>query len=143
MIDKKEKKSKRVVMNLIQAEVYANNPELLTGKVGARSSTDYYELRARVGGNAVYEELVKVPYPVTPESVSSYENSTDYKRDVESAVNSPARGTNLGDVVDMQRILSMDRIDAQKLIAELNGKYEQACAELDMSKKKKVEEASK
>lgn len=119
-------KSKRVVFNLIQAEVYAQNPELLTGKKGVKSPVSYVELRERVAGNAVFEELVEVPYPVTPESVASFEASTDYKRDIESAMNAPARGVNLGDIVDMQRVMAMDKEEAQKLVASLNQKIMQS-----------------
>lgn len=114
--------TKKVRLNIIQAEVYARNPQILTGVNGKRSDSVYYELRERAQGNAIFNELVPVPYPVTAESVNSFETSTDYKRDIESAMNMPARGVNLGDVVDMQRIMSMDRSEAQKLIGELNAK---------------------
>ena len=114
--------TKKVRLNIIQAEVYARNPQILTGVNGKRSDTTYYELREHVKGNATYNELVAVPYPVTAESVNSFEMSTDYKRDVESAMNMPARGVNLGDIVDMQRVMTMDKSEAQKLIGELNAK---------------------
>lgn len=114
--------TKKVRLNIIQAEVYARNPQILAGVQGKRSGDVYYELRERVQGNATYNELVPVPYPVTAESVNSFETSTDYKRDVESAMNMPARGVNLGDIVDMQRVMSMDKAEAQKLVGELNAK---------------------
>lgn len=118
----KTNKTNKVRLNIIQAEVYARNPQVLTGVRGKRSGEVYYELRERVQGNATYNELVPVPYPVTAESVNSFETSTDYKRDVESAMNMPARGVNLGDIVDMQRVMSMDKAEAQRLIGELNSK---------------------
>lgn len=114
--------TKKVRLNIIQAEVYARNPQILAGVQGKRSGEVYYELRERVQGNATYNELVPVPYPVTADSVNSFETSTDYKRDVESAMNMPARGVNLGDIVDMQRVMSMDKAEAQKLVGELNAK---------------------
>lgn len=118
----KKVETKKVRLNIIQAEVYARNPQVLTGVHGKRSENSYYELRERVQGNAIYNELVSVPYPVTADSVNSYETSTDYRRDVESAMNMPASGVNLGDIVDMQRVMSMDKAEAQKLIGELNSK---------------------
>lgn len=133
--------TKKVRLNIIQAEVYARNPQILTGVNGKRSDTTYYELRERVQGNATYNELVAVPYPVTAESVNSFEMSTDYRRDIESAMNMPARGVNLGDVVDMQRIMAMDRSEAQKLIGELNAKIlaDKAVQSVDKSTEKESE----
>lgn len=58
-------------------------------------------------GFPVHREVMKkVPYPHTPESVQSFESSTDYKIDPSNARRSG--GTNLGDISAVQALLRSD-----------------------------------
>lgn len=105
-----KKNTQRVYLNLIQQEVYFRNPEILTSNPGKKASKTYYELKEviQADGSRI-EKLVEVDYPISAESVKSYVESTDYKRNLEQAFNAPPKGRNLGDVVDMQKLLSMDK----------------------------------
>ena len=58
-------------------------------------------------GSPVHREVMKkVPYPHTPESVQSFESSTDYKTDSSNARRSS--GVNLGDISAVQSLLRSD-----------------------------------
>lgn len=58
-------------------------------------------------GSPVHREVMKkVPYPHTPESVQSFESSTDYKIDPSNARR--AGGVNLGDISAVQSLLYSD-----------------------------------
>lgn len=56
-------------------------------------------------------------YPVTPESVNSYADGTNYRLDVAQAVSNPAPGKNFGDVAAMRDILSLPR---EELLSRLD-----------------------
>lgn len=56
----------------------------------------------------VHYNLEEFDYPITPESVKSYADSTDYKRDPAAAVAAGVRGVNLGDITELQRVTNSD-----------------------------------
>ena len=73
-------------------------------------------------GCAVHREVVKkVPYPHTPESVQSFESSTDYKIDPSNARRSG--GVNLGDISAVQSLFHSDsaaqNADYQELLKRI------------------------
>lgn len=66
----------------------------------------------------------QVPYPITPQYVNSFVDSSDYRRDpVNAIVNAPKR-QNLGDVSGLQTICDLDFSTAQKLYQSLKTKFE-------------------
>lgn len=77
----------------------------------------YIELRQKVVPNGIVEEEVVVDYPVTPESVKSFSDSTDFKRDLNGNLKSGR--TNLGDCTDLQSILNMDSENARRAYSRL------------------------
>lgn len=73
-------------------------------------------------GFPVHREVMKkVPYPHTPESVQSFESSTDYKIDPSNARRSG--GVNLGDISAVQSLLRSDSAaqnpDYQELLKKI------------------------
>lgn len=107
-------KMSRVRINLIQQNVYVS--ESLPAQSVHHSSVPetYPELVQKTVANGIQESIEHIPYPHTPERLKSYVDSTSYKTDLQSAVNAPARGVNLGDVTAMQELSRMgnDQIDA-------------------------------
>lgn len=77
----------------------------------------YIELRQKVVSNGIVEEIVEVDYPVTPESVKSFSESTDFKRDLNG--NLKTGRANLGDCTDLQSILNMDSENARRAYSRL------------------------
>lgn len=62
-------------------------------------------------------------YPITPQYVASFADSADYRKDLVSAFNSPARGQNLGDITDIQKVSSMDSEGATLLYRQLQDNF--------------------
>lgn len=103
-----------VRINLIQQNVYVSEA-LPPQKVHHSSVPDTYpEMTQETVSNGIKEVIKDVPYPHTPDRLKSYVDSTSYKTDLQSAINAPARGMNLGDVTAMQELSRMgnDQIDA-------------------------------
>lgn len=119
----------KVKCNLLQAEVYARNAELCTACAHNYKNKMYKELRNVQTADGMKQVLVDVPYPVTPESVKSYAASADYRNDVGAAMASPAPGANLGDLTDVQKVLSADMESARELYANLKAVFENAAVQ--------------
>lgn len=80
-------------------------------------------------GFPVHREIMKkVPYPHTPESVQSFESSTNYKNDPSNVRRSG--GTNLGDVSGVQSLFRSDS-------ASESSEYQEFLQRLAASLKKK------
>lgn len=103
-----------VRINLIRQNVYLS--EALPPQEVHHSSVPvtYPEMNQETVANGIREVIDDVPYPHTPDRLKSYVDSTSYKTDLQSAINAPARGMNLGDVTAMQELSRMgnDQIDA-------------------------------
>ncbi len=92
-------------------------------------STDYIDkfytsVDEVVTSNGVKLVENQVPYPITPQYVNSFVDSSDYRRDpVNAVINAPKR-QNLGDISGIQDICGFDFITAQKLYQALKTKFE-------------------
>ena len=86
----------------------------------------YMELQRKTVQNGIVEELKEVPYEITPASVKSFANSSDYHVDPAGAILRGNRGKNLGDVSAVQKVASMDSMEAAAMYAELKKKFETA-----------------
>lgn len=114
----------KIKTNLILGNIYARNQHLLdlrqkNKKVLAKEGSTYFELIETTTDEGIKQELVEVPYPITPDYVKSSASSVDYKKNIEEAWGAPARGTNIGDAVDIQSLLQKDTEQARLLIQKL------------------------
>lgn len=100
----KKEKCTRVKCNLLQAEVYVRFPVRVCGN---GKVTRYCELQETPCSNGVVEKLVECDYPITAESVNSYADSADYRKNPEIIRQATPR-QNLGDISDMQQVLRND-----------------------------------
>lgn len=75
------------------------------------------------GIKLVYTEQ---PYPVTPESVNSYVESADYRRDPTGAIANAKPRQNLGDITELQKVDSMDMDSAMALYEKLSKRIQEA-----------------
>lgn len=127
-----DNKKKALPVNLIMANLYEQEPTLLQGKCSARSGSTYYELQViEDGKGGAREEFVEVAYPITPDYVKSFEQSANYKNDVDGAIANGSKGANLGNVVDMQELYAMD----SSAIADLADKLKKASAVVAQAQK--------
>lgn len=61
-------------------------------------------------------------YPITPESVNSYADGTNYRNDINAAVSRSAPGGNLGDVASIQALLSSCPEDVLSMLKSFSEK---------------------
>lgn len=114
----KENKCRRLETNLLAQNVYVRDVVLPLNVNTGRVKT-YPELE-RVDSDFGFEEkVVERDYPITPESVSSYAETADYRNNLQQALNMPARGKNLGDVRDAQHLSDLDSSEISARIALL------------------------
>lgn len=115
------KTKQKVCCNLIMCDMYAFNPDICN-KVATQSDDKYYELQVKEGNNGITEELVEVDYPYTAEYVASFEQSANYKNDVDGAIANGVKKANLGDITAYQEVLAMD----SQLISDLSARLSKA-----------------
>lgn len=80
-----------------------------------RSKTYKVCVRCRRDDGSVVTEEREMPYEITPESVTSFAEGADYRRDPVGAVANGHKRVNLGDVTDMQALMKMDTSDLNAL----------------------------
>ena len=118
---------KKVHSNIIAQDCYIRD---ITPKVVKKSEyaerrfSSLVEVPDSIG---VHYELHDFDYPITPESVKSYVDSTDYKRDPAAAIAVGSRGVNFGDITELQRITNSD-VSAVRLTLERIQKAAEASA---------------
>lgn len=81
-----------------------------------------------------FEEKV-YPYPITPQYVDSFIDSSDYHKDPVGALNNAVSRRNLGDLTDLQNVSSMDMSTARALYSELSRKLSSAPSDLSSPSK--------
>lgn len=107
------KKNRRVKCNLLEAEVYVRYPVCL---IDGKPVRKYCELQQQPCSNGVIEQYVEVDYPITPESVNSYADTADYKKNPDVITTAVPR-QNLGDVSEIQKVLSNDMSALRDMLA--------------------------
>ena len=101
-----------------------------------RSKT--YQVCARVRDDQTgkrSEQVVEREYPSTPESVKSYAEAADYRRDPVTAAMTAKPRTNLGDIRGMQDVSKMDTAQ----LNALQQRYHAAMAEVEKVRAAKVQ----
>lgn len=102
---KKKEKCTRVRCNLLQAEVYVRFPVRVCGD--GSTCRKYVELQEVPTQNGVTEHYVEMDYPITAESVNSYADSADYRKNPE-VIRQAVPRQNLGDISEVQKLLRED-----------------------------------
>lgn len=118
---------KKVHSNIIAQDCYIRDvtPKVVKkSEYAARRFPSLVEVPDSVG---VHYDLRDFDYPITPDSVKSYVDSTDYKRDPAAAIATGSRGVNLGDITELQRVTNSD-VSAVRLTLERIQKSAEASA---------------
>lgn len=98
-----------------------------------------YQVCARVRDDQTgkrSEQIVEREYPITPESVKSYAEAADYRRDPVTAAMTAKPRTNLGDIRQMQDISKMDTVQ----LNALQLRYRAAMAEVEKVRAAKAQQ---
>lgn len=111
--------NKRVQSNLLEQNVYVRDARDFPDLRDDYLIDSYVSLDSKVEDMGVVENFVVNPYPITPESVNSYADSADYRSDIVSAMNAPARGRNIGDVSIYQQVMEMSPSERKEFIESL------------------------
>lgn len=101
-------KREKVPSNLIINDLLQYNPSICKDNKSKKTAKKYKELKVIETDDGIAEKLVEVDYPITPEYVASFEQSANYKNDVDGAIAGAVNGANLGDITEYQKVLTMD-----------------------------------
>lgn len=118
-------KSSRVQSNLLQQNCYVRDcSPAVDVRTVLQDEPSYVSLDEVSDDNGVHFEYNSYPYPVTPQYVNSFVESSDYRRDPVSAVVNGVKHNNLGDIRDFQNIVNMDSSVQRELYEQLKSKFE-------------------
>lgn len=120
---------RRVNAHLLSLECYVRDPKLVTDLHTKYPEKTYTELQRKTVQTGIVEQLVEVPYEITPVSVASYRESTDYKSNPAqaAAMGALTKRRNLGDVSKIQEVMSKDMTQLQAIKAD----YERVVASIE------------
>lgn len=115
--------SSRIQSNLLQQNCFVRD---VTRKVDIQGSVpDFFESLDEVVTDKGIELKRSVePYPITPQYVSSFADSSDYRKDPLQAISSGVNRQNLGDISDVQRVAALDFSDARALYERLKKQFD-------------------
>lgn len=85
-----------------------------------RQPAEYVELVRHMQSDGIKEVYEKKEYPITPQYVSSFAVSTDYKKDNSIIRPMSELSPGLGDVRDIQRMADMDSMEIERLTKQYN-----------------------
>lgn len=101
--------------NLIQQNCFIKIANKSSDEMKPFCHTQYFELQRKTVSNGIVEDLVAVDYPINPESVKSYADSSDYRNDPNGALAKSVKKTNLGDVTQAQEAIKLDTQQAKDI----------------------------
>lgn len=113
--------SSRVNSNLLQQNCFVRDVTRKSEVTCDSSSTSsFFSLDEKLTKNGTEFFLTEYPYPITPQYVNSFVDSSDYRRDPISAINNGVNRRNLGDITGVQSLSSMDMTQARSLYEQLS-----------------------
>lgn len=117
-------KSSRIVSNLLQQNCYVRDvTRSVDLKSPSSSDSQYLSLDEEQTDEGFKIKKNLYPYPITPDYVASFADSSDYRRDPANSVVSGVKGKNIGDCTDFQKIMNMDSSDMYALYNQLKTKF--------------------
>ena len=123
------KNSTRVQSNLLQQNCYVRDCSLKKDLQTPDSEFTYLSIDEKPTHNGLVHEVSEYPYEITPSYVNSFADSSDYRKDPLNAIANGIQRSNLGDVSDLQKVLSMDESQQLALLSQLKAKFAQASAQ--------------
>lgn len=118
--------SSRVQSNLLQQNCFVRDVVRKVDLKSENSDSCFVSLDEVSSENGVSFVPHKYPYPITPQYVNSFVDSSDYRRDPVSAINNGIKRQNLGDVSSIQSVLDMDSSLQRSIYEQLSAKFAQS-----------------
>lgn len=116
-------RSSRVQSNLLQQNCFVRDVTRRNDFVQSSSPETFVSIDEVVTKDGVKLVEKEYPYPITPQYVNSFVDSSDYRKDPFSAINNGNNRVNLGDIRDLQDVASMDMEHARSLYSQLVAKF--------------------
>lgn len=109
-----------VRINGIRQNCYAlDTRENITDTKSSKIIKKYDSLERKDLSNGFVEQVVQVDYPINPDSISSYVDGADYRRDPMQAIaNTPSR-VNLGDIREVQSFVADNPQNAVRVLRDV------------------------
>lgn len=119
--------SSRVQSNLLQQNCFVRDCSKKSDlKTDYPENPTYTSLdEVTVDKGIEFRETVQ-PYLITPQYVSSFIDSSDYRRDPANAIANGVKRVNLGDISGFQDVSKMDMTQARALYSQLSAKFAKA-----------------
>lgn len=112
----------RVQSNLLQQNCFVRDVTLKSD-LSVPSIVSFESIDEVVTDKGVEVRKTVEPYHITPQYVSSFVDSVDYRKDPIGAIANSFKRLNLGDITDVQKVASMDVSSARALYAELQKRF--------------------
>lgn len=112
--------------NLLQQNCFLRDcsPALdISGKNSLSDGVSYESVDLVTESDGIRVRKTLVPYPITPDYVDSFVDSSDYRKDPAAAVLNSVKKPNLGDITSFQDVSSMDTASAQALYKQLQARF--------------------
>lgn len=122
---KKELEKKQVRICGLRQNCFAIEGKPVSSSVHAPKITHYISLEKKNLDNGFVQELEKVDYPITSESVSSYIDTADYRRDPMQAIASAPKRVNLGDITEVQDFIASNPQEAVRVYRAVGEKLQE------------------
>lgn len=116
-------KNNKVVSNLLQQNCYVRDVIRADDLRSSDVRSKFSSIDEVVTSKGVELKRVVLDYPITPQYVQSFVDSSDYRRDPLQAISNAPKRSNLGDISDIQKI---DISSIKDLLSELNSKIDKA-----------------
>lgn len=114
--------NKRIQSNLLQQNCFVRDV-CVASDLQHISSDKFCSIDEKVDDKGVHIEINEYPYPITPDYVNSFVDSSDYRLDPFNAIVNSSKRNNLGDIRAAQEIASMDSEQARSLYKQLSEKF--------------------
>lgn len=102
----KSDKREKLQMNLIQQDVFVRVISPVYDQKNDYAIESYVSQDEIIEDDGIRVKSTVQEYPITPQSVNSYADGTNYRNDLSAALSRSAPGRNIGDVSAMQELLS-------------------------------------
>lgn len=122
---KKELEKKRVIINGLRQNCFVLDGKPKCSATQCPRPTHYFSLEKKQLDNGYTFELEKVDYPITSESITSYVDSADYRRDPMQAIANAPKRVNLGDITEVQKFIESDPQQAVRVYKAVGEKLQE------------------
>lgn len=116
----------RVQSNLLQQNCFVRDSRLGKDLLCSSSPESFLSIDEVVTSKGVELKESVNPYPITPQYVDSFVESSDYRKDPFAAIAAGTQKQNLGDISDVQKLVAMDYEQARELYSKLSEVFSKA-----------------